>query len=215
MTTKGSGLSSYLVTDRRRIAAEARTLGDELRALDGWIDAAIDAGIDAVQIRERDLPARTLTDLTSRACRRAEGHATRILVNDRADVAVASRASGVHLRADGPPVSRVRACGPPGWLVGRSTHSLAEIAAAQDADYLIFGPVFPTESKPAGTPAAGLDGLRAAAAASRVPLLAIGGIDEASVQACLDAGAAGIAAIGFWRPGPDLAARVWSLREKG
>jgi len=99
-------------------------------------------------------------------------------------------------------------------LIGRSTHTLDEIAAGQDADYVIFGPVFPTPSKPPGSPAAGLDGLRAAVAASRVPVLAIGGIDGTNARACLDAGAAGIAAIGLWMPGPDLGARVWAVREK-
>jgi thiamine-phosphate pyrophosphorylase len=222
---KGSGLFfgdaekeprplSYLVTDRGRAVPGARTLADELLGLEAWIDAAIDAGIDAVQIRERDLSARALTDLAIRICRRAEGGSTRVFVNDRADVALAAGAAGVHLRADGPPIARVRGCGPPRWLVGRSTHTLAEIGVAGDADYVIFGPVFPTESKPAGTATTGLAGLRGAVAVSRVPVLAIGGIDDSTTGACLDAGAAGIAGIGLWLPGPDLRARVWAVREK-
>ena len=212
--------STYLVTDRRRLRPEARTLAGELSALEAWIDAAVEAGLDAVQIRERDLPARTLTDLAIACCRRAGDGTTRILINDRIDVALASGAAGVHLRADGPPASRVSSFAkatedkPGRWLIGRSTHSLDEIAAGQDADYLIFGPVFPTPSKPAGSPTAGLDGLRAAVAASRVPVLAIGGIDVTNAGACLDAGAAGIAAIGLWMPGPDLDARVWAVRER-
>ena len=209
--------STYLVTDRRRLRPEARTLAGELAALEAWIDAAVEAGLDAVQIRERDLPVRALTDVAIACCRRAAGQATRILINDRIDVALASGAHGVHLRADGPPASRVRTAG---WqatgenLIGRSVHTLDEVAAGQDADYLIFGPVFPTRSKPAGSPTAGLEGLRAAVTASRVPVLAIGGIDGTNARACLDAGAAGIAAIGLWMPGPDLGARVWAVREK-
>jgi len=94
--------STYLVTDRRRLP-EARTLAGELAALEAWIDAAVEAGLDAVQIRERDLPARTLTDVAIACCRRAAGRPTRILINDRMDVWLASGADGVHLRADGQP----------------------------------------------------------------------------------------------------------------
>jgi thiamine-phosphate pyrophosphorylase len=206
--------ATYLVTDRRRLFPQARTRAEELRGLEAWIDAAIDAGLDIVQLRERDLPARVLTDLTTACRRRAEGGATRILVNDRIDVALAAGAAGVHLPAAGPPAARVRAASPATWLIGRSTHTLDEIAAAADVDYLIFGPVFPTASKPPGAPTTGVAGLRAAVAAARVPVIAIGGIDAGTAPECLAAGAAGIAGIDLWRPGPDLAARVCAVRER-
>ena len=161
----------------------------------------MDAGIDVIQIRERELEAAALFALVSEVVSRAPA-STRVVVNDRVDVAVAAGASGVHLRSDGPAATRVRSIGPAGWIVGRSVHTLEEIAAAAGADYLIFGTVFSTASKPPDSTIAGLDGLRAASAASTVPVLAIGGITPERIAACREAGAAGIAAIGAFLPSP-------------
>jgi len=190
----------YLVTDRRLLSPEARTDRDSVRALEHFLDEAIDAGVDVVQIRERDLDAGPLRDLTRAIERRAQGSPTRVVVNDRADVARVAGAGGVHLRADGPPVARVRALGPAAWIVGRSTHSLAEARAHADADYLLFGTVFPSASKPAGAPVAGLGALSEVAAAVARPVIAIGGIDPARARACAAAGAAGVAGIGVFLP---------------
>jgi thiamine-phosphate pyrophosphorylase len=194
-----------LVTDRRAAAPNARSLRAELLALQAQLDEAIGAGIDLIQIRERDLDAATLVTLVSDVMRRAPANPRVIFnininvnVNDRADVALVTGA-GVHLRADGPPVMRVRTLGPAEWLIGRSIHSPDE-AAACDADYLIFGTVFGTRSKPAGSPVAGVDALRDACARTSVPVLAIGGITPARAGACRDAGAAGLAAIAAFLP---------------
>jgi thiamine-phosphate diphosphorylase len=195
----------YVVSDRRRLAPAARTTADEVKALEAWLAALVDARPDVIQIRERDLPPRELAALVRRAVTLA-GRAVRILVNDRADVAVAAGAHGVHLRADGPPVARVRALGPPGWTIGRSTHSPQEIAPARDADYVLFGHVFDTASKP-GAVAAGLDALRDAVRASPVPVIAIGGIDVTTAASCAAAGAAGVAAIGLFATGSGRGAR--------
>lgn len=188
-----------LVTDRHRLAPAARTEREALQALETQLADAIAAGVDLIQIRERDLEAGVLAAFVRRVTARAKGHPTAILVNDRVDVALASAAAGVHLRSDGPPVARVRAVGPSGWLIGRSTHSAAEVAAHGGADYLLLGTVFPSESKP-GVPAIGLDGLRKAAGAGPAPILAIGGVEPAHAAACLAAGARGIAAIGAFLP---------------
>lgn len=200
----------YAVSDRRLLAASARTLTEELRQLDRWIDEGIAAGVDVIQIRERDLDAAPLHALARRATVRAGSSATIILVNDRSDVAVAAGAAGVHLRSDGPPAARVRALGPEGWLVGRSVHTAAEAEAAQDADYLLFGTVFPSVTKGAGPPRGELraaprpgerdrlEALRDAVEAGAAPVLAIGGITPDRARACISAGAAGVAGIGLF-----------------
>lgn len=151
-----------------------------------------------MQIRERDLDAGPLGALAAAAVTRAAGRRTRIVVNDRLDVALAAGA-GVHLRADGVPVARARAIAPPGMLIGRSIHDLSEASDATGADYAIFGSVFPTRSKPDAA-AAGLDRLATIARAVAAPVLAIGGVTPENARACLDAGAAGVAAIGVFLP---------------
>lgn len=211
----GAGPVVYLVSDRRLLSPDDASATDRLGE---WLDRAIDAGADAVQIREPDLSARDLTALTVRAVRRAGGGRTLVLVNERADVARAAGAGGVHLRSDGPAIARVREIGGPGWVVGRATHSVADVAAAADADYVLFGPVFPTASKP-GVPAAGVDRLREAVRKSRQPVIAIGGINPENAGDCIAAGAAGIAAIGLFATpataaGPRLGDIVNDLRER-
>jgi thiamine-phosphate pyrophosphorylase len=189
-----------LVTDRRRLIPGARTRRDELLALERWLDEAIDAGIDLIQIRERDLDASILRAVAGNVANRARGTPTLVVVNDRADVAVAAGAAGVHLRADGPPVERIRALGPTGWIVGRSVHTVDEVRRHASADYLIFGTVFPSASKGGGAPAQGIAALTAAVQAAAPPVLAIGGVTIDRAVECAAAGAAGIAAIGLFLP---------------
>jgi thiamine-phosphate pyrophosphorylase len=123
------------------------------------------------------------------------------VVNDRVDVALAARADGAHLRGDGPPAARVRTLCEPGWLIGRSVHSAARaVGAAADVDYLLFGTVFASGSKPAGHRVAGLDGLAQTVGAVQVPVIAIGGITPDRVPACRRAGAGGVAGIGVFLP---------------
>jgi thiamine-phosphate diphosphorylase len=119
-------------------------------------------------------------------------------VNDRADVALAADADGVHLRSDGPPTVRVRPL-QPDWLIGRSLHAGAPDDAYDGADYLLFGAVFESRSKPGASPA-GIDGLRAVAARAPVPVIAIGGITPGRAAACRRAGAAGVAGIDIFLP---------------
>jgi thiamine-phosphate diphosphorylase len=187
------------VTDRVAVTPDARTRRDEIAGLERQLDEAIAAGVDLIQIRERDLDAAPLRALAARVVSRA-GAGTRVVVNDRADVARAAGAAGVHLRADGPPIARVRTLGPGGWLVGRSIHTADEAQRAGDADYLLFGTVFTSRSKPDTAPVAGTAGLRAASVVSTAPVLAIGGITPSGAAACREAGAAGVAAIGVFLP---------------
>jgi thiamine-phosphate pyrophosphorylase len=192
--------SIQVVTDRRRLSPDARTIDAEVTELDRWLDTVVEAGVDVIQIRESDLEADVLYGLVCRLLARTKGGHTRILVNDRADVALASGAAGVHLRADGPPVPRVRTLGPDRWIIGRSVHGLSEVASHQTADHLLFGTVFGSRSKAAGWRVAGLAGLRSAASRSAVPIVAIGGVSPATAGACIDAGASGVAGIGVFLP---------------
>ena len=159
--------------------------------------AARDTRVHLVQVRERDLDARELARLVTRCLTAVRHTRTRIIVNDRVDVALATGAHGVHLRADSVPAARVRALAGPGFLIGRSVHSRDEAAGAGAEDYLLFGTVFETASKP-GRTAAGVEGLRQAAMATTVPVLAVGGMTHARWPAVRDAGAAGFAAIGLF-----------------
>jgi thiamine-phosphate pyrophosphorylase len=190
-----------LVSSRRALSPEARTVAEELAALERFLDQAIGAGVDLIQVREPDLEARVLERFVAGVAKRADGTGVRVVVNDRLDVALAASAAGVHLRSDGPPPVRVRDVCPPGFAIGRSVHSAAETAGlAEHVDYLLFGTVFESRSKRAGSPVAGLDELRRAVAATPAPVLAIGGITPARARACLETGAAGVAAIGVFLP---------------
>ena len=187
-----------LVTDRRRLSPDARTLADELTALERWLDEAIDAAVPLIQIRERDLDAQPLEALTRRVAVRAAGGSTRVVVNDRADVARAAGAAGVHLRGTSAPVARVRALDA-GWILGRSIHGPADLPSAAGADYALFGTMFETASKP-GAAAQGLEALAAVTQASTMPVLVIGGMTPVRAEACARAGAQGVAAIGAFLP---------------
>jgi thiamine-phosphate diphosphorylase len=186
-----------LVTDRRRLYAD-ETAGARRACLAGQIRHAVDAGVDLVQVRESDLDAGPLAALVSELLTIAKGTPTRIVVNDRIDVALACGAHGVHLRGDSIPVRAARQIAPAGFLIGRSVHRVEEAVAAGDADYLIAGTVFPSASKGAGAPLLGIEGLAAIARAVDRPVLAIGGITDERIDAVASAGAAGIAAIGLF-----------------
>jgi thiamine-phosphate pyrophosphorylase len=169
--------------------------GRRRRVLD-LVKDAVDAGIDLVQIRERHLDAAALASLVDRALALARGSATRIVVNDRLDVALARGADGAHLRADSVPVHAARQLAPRPFLLGRSVHDPREASAAgTEIDYLIAGTVFPTPSKGNGAPLLGLDGLGAIAAGVRVPVLAIGGVTLDRLDEIAATGADGVAAI--------------------
>jgi len=162
---------------------------------------AVDAGIDYLQVRERDLEAAALADIVQALVSVARGSATRVLVNDRLDVALACGAAGVHLRGDSIQAPAVRQLVPAGFVVGVSVHTLAEaVAAASSADYLVAGTVWPTDSKPSAQTEAllGIEGLARIASAVTVPVLGIGGVTIDRVAAAARAGAAGAAAIGLF-----------------
>jgi thiamine-phosphate diphosphorylase len=190
-----------LVTDRRRLSA-GHDAADRLVEL---VAAAARAGVDLIQVRERDLAARDLVGLVRRCLDAVSGTPARVLVNDRVDVALAARAHGVHLRADSIDAPAARAMLPPNALVGQSIHSVEEAAAhsrAGGVDYLILGTLFPTASKDATQRLTSLDELSAACRVSAVPVLAIGGISVERAPAAARAGASGVASVGVFIP-PD------------
>lgn len=182
-----------LVTDRRRLSEPC---DDSLVRL--ATDAAA-AGVGLIHLRERDLDDRRLLALARRVVAAAAGSGTSVVINDRVDVALAANASGVHLRADSLPAARLRAIVPPGFLIGRSIHSASEArTAAEGTDYLTMGTVYPSRSKRADAPVAGVAGLAAACEAAAVPVLAIGGVNSARLGDVFQAGASGVAAIGMF-----------------
>ena len=192
-----------LVTDRRALTDAA--VGDDAAAVGQLLDLIADcahAGVDLVQIREPGLPDRRLAGLVRDAVGRTRDTPTRIVVNDRPDVALAAGADGVHLKDDGRRAGRVRALGPPDWILGRSVHDASgarRAAAAGAVDYLLAGTVFPSCSKP-GRPPLGTAALGDIVRAAARPVLAIGGVrvtDAGSVAAAGAAGVAGIRLFGF------------------
>jgi thiamine-phosphate diphosphorylase len=187
-----------LVTDRRRLP------GGSEEVLIEAVAAASRAGVHLIQIRERDLDARALTRIVTAAVAVVRGTSSRILVNDRIDVALSAGAHGVHLRGDSVPATRVREIVPRGFLVGRSVHSREQAERATEAgglDYLMFGTVFDTASKP-GVTGSGSEALAAIAGATPLPVLAIGGITVSRMSTVAGAGAAGFAGIGLFADSP-------------
>lgn len=163
-----------------------------------FVGSSVQRSADIVEVREPELTSRELCQLVLAVVAAARAASLRVVVNDRVDVALAAGADGVHLPASGPPVAAVRGIVPPGFLIGRSAHSDAEIDRAAGADYLIFGTVFSTLSKP-GVHGQGLEALRRAVGRFRGPVLAIGGVTAANAQDVLGTGAAGYAGIGMFR----------------
>ena len=187
-----------LVTDRRRLSGGRAAFADARRCLVTQARYAVAAGIHLIQLREHDLEAADLAAVARDLLDITRGTPTRLVVNDRLDVALACGADGVHLRGDSIPVAAARRLAPEGFLIGRSVHGVDDADRAAGADYLIAGTVFPTASKPASQPLLGLEGLRTIVSAAQVPVLAIGGITEAGCDDVAGAGAAGVAAIGLF-----------------
>jgi thiamine-phosphate pyrophosphorylase len=245
------------VTDRksldRKISSKENfgiaNLSDDLRDLLSHIRSARAAGMDWIQLREKDLSGRNYSSLARAAIERISSsqsvsssgpsgqvrNSSRILINDRLDVAIAEQADGIHLGGNSLPIKEVRR-----WLLrqfgqteqsdklaegikkleaekflaGVSCHSLesAQHAAADGADYIFLGPIFATPSKAAYGAPQGLDRLKRVCDSLSIPVLAIGGITRENAASCITAGAAGIAAIGLFQQSGNLADLVSELR---
>jgi thiamine-phosphate pyrophosphorylase len=211
------------VTDRQTLSRANEPDGRE--ALLYKIQEVAAAGVDWIQIREKDLSGKECAALTSAAIERAASPltrrpgTTRILVNDRLDVALSEAAGGVHLGENGLHVeearkladSRIRA---KDFLIGVSCHSreAAKAAAKGGAHYIFFGPIFATPSKAAYGAPQGLARLAEVCRAVPLPVVAIGGITLEYAALCLSAGASGIAAIRLFQDAQDVASLVKTLR---
>jgi thiamine-phosphate pyrophosphorylase len=174
--------------------------------------AAVKYPPDWIQIREKDLSARDLFDLTRNILDQPNPRGVKILLNTRIDVAWAAGAAGAHLPSNSPAPHAWKAITPPGFLLGVSCHSPEEVRAAvgEGADYVFFGPVFTPLSKPGLSPPVGLAGLASAvAAAANIPVLALGGITFANAGACIEAGAAGVAGISIYQSDTPHPMRAW------
>ncbi len=202
-----SSFRLYYITDRTQL--KSTTLEDA-------IAKAIDAGVDWVQIREKDLPARRMLGVAEAAVQLARRGQTRVMVNDRLDVALAANAHGVHLGTRSMPVDLVRKLAPADFKIGVSCHSLAEAQAAEPAgaDYLLLGPIFATPSKLRYGPPLGLATLREVTARVRIPAFALGGITADRVAACRKHGAAGIAGIRIFQDCESVEQVVRDLRRQ-
>jgi thiamine-phosphate pyrophosphorylase len=216
------------VTDRRAIGgsgdspefAPGASAAPEAIVLHDVIRRAVTSGASWIQIREKDLPSCSLLDLTRFAVAETRAASVRVFVNDRLDVALAANAAGVHLGENSVAVEAVsawrRAAGRADFLIGASCHSLESARGAErgGADYVFFGPVFATPSKAAFGPPHGIERLREVCGAIAIPVLAIGGINLENARECVEAGAAGIAAIRLFQDVVDteeLSARLRTL----
>jgi thiamine-phosphate pyrophosphorylase len=189
-------LLRYYITGRMQLSPDETERRAQLMRC---IRRAADAGVDHIQLREKDLPVRELERLASAAKNVLAGSGAKLLINSRADVAIACGLDGVHLTSspDELPPSEVRTVLERGGvrqaIVAVSCHSEAEVlrAYSHGADFVVFGPVFEKD----GERSAGLKGLQRVCAVAKLPVLALGGVTEENAQACIDAGAAGIAGI--------------------
>ena len=178
----------YLVTDRS--LSRGRPTVEIVRA-------AVAGGVTCVQLREKNCGTREFLE-EARAVRAAlRGTGVPLIVNDRADIALAVGADGVHLGQRDMPIAAARRLGPPGWIIGVSAESVADAVRAEQegADYVGVSPVFATPTKADHAPPLGLEGLRAIRAAVEIPLVAIGGIHAGNARDAICAGADGLAVV--------------------
>ena len=165
------------------------------------IRAAAAAHVDLVQIREKRLTARVLFELAERAVEITHASSTRILVNDRADIAAGAGAPGVHLTTQSLDIAVIRNNFAQNFLIGASTHSWeeAQLAYEQGADFIVFGPIFSTKSKEQFGPPLGLEKLSdVCGRLDGFPVLALGGVSEVAARQCFEAGASGVAGISLF-----------------
>lgn len=198
--------------DTLTLIAITDDLRDGRDGLAGRAAAAVRGGATMVQVRLKDVDARTLVEV-ARALRAVLPAAVPLIVNDRVDVALAAAADGVHVGTDDLPVSAVRRITPAGFIVGASVGEDAEVERSRGADYAGIGPVFPTASKHDAGAAIGPAGLARLTALCGIPTVAIGGIDAATAPLVLPTGARGVAAIRgvFGASDPEAAARALRL----
>jgi len=185
----------YYITDRNAAGGMEMMLR--------YVDRALAEGIEWIQIREKDLPARQLCELVRRVVAQPNPHGTRILVNTRADIALTAGAHGVHLSGSSIAPAELRPFVPAGFLIGVSAHSVDEVRVAEKegADFAVFSPIFTPLSKGGYGKPVGLDKLREAAASVTIPVLALGGVTRENAAQCFAPGAKGMAGVTLFQTG--------------
>jgi thiamine-phosphate pyrophosphorylase len=209
-----------MLTERPVICVITRARGaansPERVALLTRLECAAAAGATMIQIRERQFADRELLTFAREIVETVRPHGCLVTLNERTDIALAAGAGGVHLKSDSPSASDVRRIVPAQFLIGRSVHSVEEAvttAAAGGCDYLLFGTVFPSASKPTDHPIAGIDALERVCRSVSLPVMAIGGISVERARALAGSGAAGIAAISLFAESTDIERTVRELRD--
>ncbi len=190
------------------------TLGDPRRSYVELAGAVLDAGVRFLQLRVKPQPTKRFVEIARAVKALTDRAHAQLIVNDRPDVAQLVDAAGVHLGQHDVPAAAARRMLGPDKLIGLSTHNLAEAEAAVAAgvaDYLGFGPIFPTTSKDRPDPVQGLDGLRRVRACTPMPLVAIGGITGETMGEVLNAGADAVAMIGEISRAANVTATVRAL----
>jgi len=197
----------YSITDRTQLQGSVVS----------FVECAARAGVDWVQIREKDLSDTELYELARECAARISSMSTLLLVNGRPDIARAAGAHGVHLPSCSLSPASVRRIVPREFLVGVSCHDLAEVQCAEGegADFAVFGPVFDTPSKRRFGPPVGVSELARACGAVSIPVLALGGVTIENASSCMDAGAGGLAGIGIFQASESLESSVRELRALG
>jgi thiamine-phosphate pyrophosphorylase len=206
----------YLITSGATTKTTTPESSDFARVLT-LVEAAVAAQIPLLQLREKHLSARVLYELATRAAKIARGTGTRLLVNDRSDIACAAGAAGVHLTSGSLTADVVRNTYGSEMLIGVSTHSLEQARAARDAggDFVVFGPIFETESKRVFGEPLGLRKLNEVARElDGFSVVAIGGVTAGNVVECFRAGASGVAAIRLLNDAENLRPRVEEIRDR-
>ena len=180
---------------------------------EAFLDAVLDAGVDIVQLREKEAEAVDILRAAEDVRKACERHDALFIMNDRADLAVAAGADGVHLGQEDLPPAEARAIVGPDAIVGRSTHLMSELRLAHDepVDYIGVGPVHPTPTKP-GRPGIGLDLIATAAREARLPWFVTGGMNAQTIPEVQAAGAERVVVVRAITDAEDPAAAVRRLR---
>lgn len=207
----------YLIT-RGGTTETTTAASQEFKDIVEQVSTAVVAGIDLVQLREKRLPARVLFELTRHAAALTRDTATRLLVNDRADIAAGAGADGVHLTGQSIDASNIRRTFGDNFVIGVSTHSFEEARAAKQvgANFAVFGPVFDTPAKrPYGTPIGVEELSHVTRKLGEFPVLALGGLTMDNFDLCLNAGARGIAGISLFGKSHELKQIVARIKSGG
>ena len=197
----GSELLIYLITEGE---ATAENFAEKKAEILKLIKNAVEAKISLIQIREKRLAARLVFELAAEAVKLTRNTETKILINDRADIALAVNADGVHLTSHSLSADVIRRNFPDNFIIGVSTHTIeeAELVKNQGADFATFSPIFDSPDK--GNPQ-GVEKLREVCEKLKpFPVIALGGIDATNYKSVLEAGASGFAAIRFLNDAKNL-----------